>query len=325
MGYVALVGAIVGAGISIYQGVSGSRVARRNAQATQDMANYNASMAMWEARENSNRVLATSAFNAMLNIGMSSTRAALAFSDAKYNADLNWYIGNYNSRLLEREEKYLWQEHDLAKYLYSKSLDKTTSEITATYAASGIEIGNAGEAPEEAKIDHKSQGALQLFIMQHSAEVKAKKLLEAAARGRVSAAMESNNIMYQGMANGLGDINRAQINAIGSMAQGIFDSKHIITQGRFRANSLLAGGSFTASQYNRRAQQVFMSGMLNAGGQVAQGVSGYVASSYSPKEEPMVENTFNPEPTSYQLGETFSFENKAYDAQLGNPMLWDNN
>jgi hypothetical protein len=328
MGYVALIGAIVGAGISIYQGSSGRRTARMNARAAREMGEYNASMALWEARENANRVLATSAFNSMVNMGLASSKAALAFENAKYNADINWYIGDYNARLLEREEQLLWQEHDLAKYLYKESLKKTTSSITATYAASGIELGNVGEVSEVAIIDHKTQGALQLFIMQHGAEVKAKKLLESAARGRATAAMESNNIMYQGMVSGLGEVTNAKIGAIGNMMQGMFDAEYIKRQGRIKANSMLMGASWTESQYNRQGSQMFTTGLLNAGGQVARGASGYITSTYNPSTDANITELsrldYTPEPTSYQIGNKFSFESESYDAQLGNPMLWDN-
>lgn len=323
MGYAALVGAIVGAGLSIIRGHRSRRQARRNARAVQQMARYNASMAIREARENSNRTMATAMFNSMVHSEAASVKSSLVMADASYNAKMNWLVGDYNAKLLERESKLLWQEHDLAKYLYQKNLERTTSSITSTFAASGIELGNAGEAPEVAVLDNQSQGALQLFIMKHGTDVKAKKLLESAAKSRWSAAVESNNIIAKGASQAIGTQTNANISSLGLMAQATVDADAMQRQGAFRANALLHGASWQASQYNRAGQQQFVNGLIGAVGQIGQGMARYYGSAKMSDSAEIIQ----PQPTSYQSGKLVNGQSlmSDYEAQYGNPMLWDDN
>ena len=128
------IGGTVSALSSIFRGRSERKQLRRNAQYTREMGRFNAANAIAAARLNADMKLMLAGVNAGLASESSAATAALALKESQYNDGLQFAVGEYNARLIERENTLLWQEHDLNADIYQRGIDQDISAITASFA-----------------------------------------------------------------------------------------------------------------------------------------------------------------------------------------------
>lgn len=276
------VGALISVAGSIFRGGSERKQARRNARYTREMGRQNAANAIAAAQLNSSMGLLSAGVNAALARTASVGQAALMLKEAQFNAAIQFTVGEYNARLIEREEKLLWQEHDLNEYIYKRKIDQDVSTILTSYAGAGIELGNVGEAPEMKVLSTQTEGGIQLSIMRYGAEIEAFKLLEAAAQSRWMATVEANKIIYQGKMTAAGTLMQGEIAAFGYQTQGMMNAAATTLQGKITSDAILYEANLAANNGIALGNQAWMNGLFGAFESTARSYLGYRTAMYTP-------------------------------------------
>lgn len=272
-----IVSAAVGVARSLWGGASASRTARNNAIAAQAMGRYNAINAIKGAAFNTAFRMGTDVLNATLAQATTSVQAALIMREAQYNAALQFANGMYNAALIDRDAELRWRDHELNMAIFKRKLSKDLGTIQMSYAASGIEVSNVGDAPSLKGMDIRTEGMLQMTIMKYGVDVDLYKLYGAAAGERWKASADAAAIIYRAENQAGGVVMQGQIENFGMLMNSRINAAADMFQGTMISNGILYEAGWASKQFDQAGRQAFMDGLFSAGSSIVQAVGGYYA------------------------------------------------
>lgn len=282
---------------AVYGGVSSSSAAHKNAKLSQYYAEYNAANAAAANAYNTAAIKATSMFNAASVLAEAKANASITDklaeynanilrTTADYNASLVEQVSEYNSLLTEKEAYQVWDEAGLDIFRLNQEVSKVKGSMVTAYAGAGVQL-NHTDTPALALADTETQRLLDVFIIQHGADIKAGKLLNAAAQGRWEGEMEANKIRFEGYskANSLlysaqaknrADMLNSQFAALNSTFQGAVNIRKLNVQSGIDTAAIKFQGAADAYKYRQNGDIALVHGLLEGAAYTAESAHAYV-------------------------------------------------
>ena len=258
---------------AIYGAVSTSQANKRNAQLTNEWAQYNAAVAQGVGRANAQSARDFAVLNASMATLGAQTEAAIAVKAAEYNAGIRLQVAEYNARMIEKEIPLIWDQANLDIFNLGQEMDQLIGSNRAMYGASGVRLDEG--TPLDVEISNRTQEAMEVAIIRHNADVAAARLVDQAAMSRWEGQVEAGQIMYEGRMSGALSLARGTMQAGGMLAQGSYDSAMIKYNAAVNSNQITWGGKIKAADYRAAGDRALVDGMFNA---ASRGAQAYAAS-----------------------------------------------
>lgn len=247
--------AVVAAGASVAQGVSGYKAGQASSKSAMATAMYNQQISQ-------------------LNAKMEEDRGRIVRSITERNAEVAGESAVYNAYLLDKQAGEIESQNDFDIFMASRQYDIFTSEKRAKWGNSGVTM--AGSPAVVAYAD-ASAAALNLANIEQRGLQAVSRTEQAAEMTRYKGKVEYNNMMQQGfMEQYNSDIQRANIINQGSMDFYAGASKAY--QAQQQATAALVKG--IAGGVGAYAQGGGFAGGSSAGGGM-QGPTGFTPNNYS--------------------------------------------
>lgn len=293
----------IAAGASILGGISSSNTTKANARNAYTANAANAMYAQSTANLNANMLQAASSMNAAAIMGAGRATASLigavgeqnamlemasAWANVEsrnrvteYNVMLAQQVGAYNVSLLESELPGLLNEYGLNVMRLEQESARQEGAVIAHQAASGTVIGEGSNA--DVIIDHRSQAALDAFILRYNFDKQGRDINNAIARSQWETAASVQQMMWEGQVNEWNTLTQSMLNAQAIRNQSRLDAGVTMINSVAGAASTLIGGM--ADAYSTRsagtasyltsmstANAAYNSGMNTAGQQVTSSI-----------------------------------------------------
>lgn len=241
---------------------------RANANSTRAWTEYNLKVnklnADWQAEE----LRRAGAYERYMAVSMANMNAQNIYEDAKLNASYAQKVGFYNSQLLRDEAEAVYEQLELDEQQLEKRLDIMSGNMRVAYAASGVMLDQ--DSPLQAEVSHRAEGALETDVMRYNANLKASKLLDAAALGQWETDRAVEQIMYEGKMKYLGATYGAAIQ-IGQQAMSLANQANVLQYNAVSQGAKISmTGVFQEAQYAQAATNALISGLFNTSSAVHQ-------------------------------------------------------
>jgi len=262
-GYVgAIVGGVVGFVGGLFGGDDGS-----SARTAQAYANYNARQVINAGYVNARNISAVS--QAMVNMTMANAAFGVEMNAevSAHNAELKSFLGDYNASLLEDQARQVWEASDLDITQMDNVFSRQLGNMKVGYGKSGVMMNQ--DSPLVAQIDAETQHQLDVMVVQHGADLKAHKLLDAAAMSRWEGNMAAATIMFEGRMNAMSNYGNALMSAAGTTIQGNINSQMSMYNATVQGNQIGMGGNAAYATYQSQDAQAFTSGVMQGVTKVA--------------------------------------------------------
>ncbi|MGD9156922.1 MAG: hypothetical protein PVG39_00820 [Desulfobacteraceae bacterium] len=208
-------------------------------------------------------ILAMGKVNAMISLGLGEMEYELIMEKAKFNAKVSSMIGDYNAHLLEDEARLIWNQADLDEERLEEEYARAEGHMQVGFGASGVIMDQ--DSPLEAIIGLRTQGAMDKFILRHNADIKAGKVLDAAARSRWEGNFAAQQMIIEGQLNAFNSYANRYLSAAGSIAQANISAKATAYNYSVQAWQALNNGLVQYSNAKNSAQASLLSGLLGTG------------------------------------------------------------
>jgi len=255
-----------------------SSVQNRQETTAQNLSNkrwnqYNATM---QYNTDLNNLISQSAITG-LNVKMLMASAAATSEATNALVDFKsrqiMEISLYNDQLFEEDLKTLWEEANLDLKLIEMQRAKERGEIEVTQSASGTVMGQDSNA--DVIVDQMAQEAMDKFIIQRGAELKAAKINNARAQSLFLGQQQIKAIVTEGQVNNATANAQAAIQAAGMTAQNAIATNAGLKTAYNSWTSGMIGADITASDNQTSINNQFSSGMFSS---IGKGFSSYMDS-----------------------------------------------
>lgn len=247
---------------------------RRSRRAQEEAAAFNAMQARLVGESNANAIMAAGALNAQMSLASGALAAQGAMHTSLLNAQMQSILGDYNARLIEADERLIWEALDLDITQMEKAFAQEQGRRRVAYGASGVILDQ--DSPFAAQIDAATESEMEKFVIKRNADLQSKRLLDAAARSRWEGNMAASQLVMEGRMSSVGTISQARLSAAGSMAQAGINAMATRYNVGADAAGITQGAAATSASMRSQEQSNLATGIFN-------GVSNAVTSYYNNK------------------------------------------
>lgn len=260
-GLVALAAADVG--MQLASGIFGASQQRAAGRAHQAWAEYNANMALRTAENNAATRNQIALFNAKAALASGDIQAQVSSGVAAYNAGMIQAVTRYNDLLLQEDLSLMWEQNDLDLKLLEQQRARERGALVANQGASGTVIGEGSNA--DVIVAQKTQEALDAFVMRHSADIKAAKIMNARAQNLWQGEVAAEKTMWEGHLGAAVSLANSRIQAASGLVSERLSSDAAMRTAWSQFQAGMYGGQQARSALNQQAQNTFVDGLFGAG------------------------------------------------------------
>lgn len=260
-----LVYAGIAAASAIYGGISASRQARNNAAQARLTASYNAQSLLDTNARNTRAASAVAGVNAAMSIAGANMGASVTEAIGLLNAGVQRQVGEYGLVLAEQDARQIWKAVELDVDLYDRRMDEAKGLAVTQYGASGVVIGEPGDAPMDYFINFETERQLQEFVLREDADYRAQQVLDAGVLGQWEQEVLARKMTFEARMNGMSQRAGGILGAAGEIATTNISNSVSYANSVNDANNVIRGGTHTSNQYRQQGQQALVSGVIQAG------------------------------------------------------------
>lgn len=215
-------------------------------------------------------------FNAAMAKRAGGIQSEALTKTARLNADIIEETSTYNDSLLEEEVALLWEKTGLDVKLLQQQRARERGGLIAAQSASGTVIGEGSNA--DVIIAQKAQEQLELFVIQHGADIQATKIANARAQGEWQADMAIEKVLWEGQMGSYVAKANADLQSLGILGEAAISGSAALTTAGYQLEAGIHGSQMDFNAGNQTANNTLTTGLFSA---ASQGVQAYYTSQNS--------------------------------------------
>ncbi len=262
---------IIAAGAAVVGGVMNANTASNNAKSARNSAGWNAYYTQQQAASDNAANNQITMFNMAASMRANQMNIGAAQNLADYNSLLMQSTNAYNQSLYEDELTQIFENEGLDLVYLEKNRKTLLGQTVAAQGSSGTTIGTGTN--QDVLNQQSADFALQKMVVEQQYDRQGNAIKNAMAQGTWQTDQAIAKLQYETQLSAYTSTQNTYLQAQSNMMNMMVGNTNR-TQNAFNsAQSILQGGSATASAYNSQANQAFAGGIISAAGTAASSYS----------------------------------------------------
>lgn len=261
------VDAIVTAVPYIYKGITGSKTASDQSDATANTALANAIAINSAAQVNANSILSMAKINEMNALASAKAENDNTSLITSYNVKSTLFLSEYEATLLDNEALLTAESANLDIKQLAINQAQAIGDMKVSHGASGAIMGQ--DSSKQSIDSALQQQEFERFVVRRGADIQIGKLQDAAAISRWQGQQTAGKIALEGQIIENNNTTGALLKNLNTAAQAGIDADSIMKNAAIQSGQTITTGNQVATYQSGVANSALYSGIFGAGTSVA--------------------------------------------------------